>query len=97
MNLNNPIELNRYGYTAGNPINATDPSGQNLVKYGAIVKFVTGAAAILRMIPKTVVIGTIEGLVAAWKALNYRDELVKFSDYRAYTIAVAYIEASLMR
>jgi RHS repeat-associated protein len=27
VNFNNPIELNRYGYVAGNPINASDPSG----------------------------------------------------------------------
>jgi len=26
-NFTNPIELNRYGYTANNPINASDPSG----------------------------------------------------------------------
>ena len=27
VNYNNPIELNRYGYAAGNPVNASDPSG----------------------------------------------------------------------
>jgi RHS repeat-associated protein len=27
VNFNNPIELNRYGYTAENPLNASDPSG----------------------------------------------------------------------
>lgn len=33
QNLNNPIELNRYGYTADNPINASDPSGLGLVEF----------------------------------------------------------------
>jgi hypothetical protein len=30
VDFNNPIELNRYGYTAGNPVNAFDPSGNNI-------------------------------------------------------------------
>jgi RHS repeat-associated protein len=34
INVNNPIELNRYGYTANNPINAFDPSGYELVFRG---------------------------------------------------------------
>jgi len=30
VNYNDPMELNRYGYVAGNPVNATDPSGNGL-------------------------------------------------------------------
>jgi RHS repeat-associated protein len=32
VNYNNPIELNRYGYAAGNPVNLSDPSG-NFAEY----------------------------------------------------------------
>jgi RHS repeat-associated protein len=35
IDQNNPIELNRYGYTANNSVNATDPSGL-LAEYGLI-------------------------------------------------------------
>ncbi len=28
VNFGDPIELNRYGYAAGNPINLSDPSGK---------------------------------------------------------------------
>ena len=35
VSFNNPIELNRYGYTANNPVNASDPSGEAaLMEYG---------------------------------------------------------------
>ena len=33
VDFNNPIELNRYGYTAGNPINRTDPGGKTFVEF----------------------------------------------------------------
>jgi hypothetical protein len=32
VNFNNPIELNRYGYTASNPINYNDPTGLTLAE-----------------------------------------------------------------
>jgi RHS repeat-associated protein len=31
VNYRNPIELNRYGYTANNPVNGSDPTGHNVV------------------------------------------------------------------
>jgi RHS repeat-associated protein len=35
LNMQNPLELNRYSYTANNPVNYTDPSGhQILAEYG---------------------------------------------------------------
>jgi len=36
FSLNNPIELNRYGYTANNPINFRDPSGYSLIQTAII-------------------------------------------------------------
>ena len=45
-NFGNPVELNRYGYTANNPINAFDPSGNGLVEYamqGAAIGALLGA------------------------------------------------------
>ena len=36
INLQNPRELNRYGYTANNPINGFDPSGQGLLENAII-------------------------------------------------------------
>ena len=35
VNFNSPLELNRYGYTANNPVNAMDPSGHEMVGYSA--------------------------------------------------------------
>jgi RHS repeat-associated protein len=54
-NIGNPIELNRYGYTANNPVNATDPTGnQAFAEYvtnsfkgagfGATINFVSDIA-----------------------------------------------------
>ncbi len=33
INIHNPIELNRYVYTANNPVNAVDPSGLNMFNF----------------------------------------------------------------
>jgi RHS repeat-associated protein len=42
VNFNNPIELNRYGYTASNPINGSDPLGQMTAtaSYASVSKLV---------------------------------------------------------
>lgn len=32
VNFNNPVELNRYGYTANNPVNGMDPSGHSVIE-----------------------------------------------------------------
>ncbi|NJO07704.1 MAG: RHS repeat-associated core domain-containing protein [Chloroflexaceae bacterium] len=34
IDFQNPVELNRYGYTANNPVNGTDPSGLSFVETG---------------------------------------------------------------
>ncbi|NJL54749.1 hypothetical protein HC928_05815 [bacterium] len=34
IDFQNPVELNRYGYTANNPVNWTDPSGYLMVESG---------------------------------------------------------------
>ncbi|NJL92742.1 MAG: RHS repeat-associated core domain-containing protein [Anaerolineae bacterium] len=33
VNFRNPVELNRYGYVAGNPVNAWDPTGMVSINY----------------------------------------------------------------
>lgn len=57
-NYRNPIELNRYGYTAGNPVNGWDPSGYEGIfghvnqlreimtseRWGGVAGFVVGVA-----------------------------------------------------
>ncbi len=40
MNPDDPRELNRYVYTADNPVNATDPTGRGLYDYRAITEAV---------------------------------------------------------
>jgi hypothetical protein len=38
VNFGNPVELNRYVYTANNPINRADPGGHwGVVDYGAVL------------------------------------------------------------
>jgi RHS repeat-associated protein len=34
----NPVELNRYGYTGGNPVNRSDPSGHFFAEIGNLIK-----------------------------------------------------------
>jgi len=41
VNVNNPVELNRYVYTANNPVNAIDPSGYTLAETGSLQIFPT--------------------------------------------------------
>lgn len=44
VNYSHPIELNRYGYAAGNPVNASDPSGnQASVEYAILLGGIGGA------------------------------------------------------
>ncbi|NJL92484.1 MAG: hypothetical protein HC915_01560 [Anaerolineae bacterium] len=43
VNFRNPVDLNRYGYAAGNPVNAWDPSG--LFMESSLVRSVTGAVS----------------------------------------------------
>jgi RHS repeat-associated protein len=38
VDYKNPIELNRYGYTANNPVNYSDPSGLGLPSYASLIK-----------------------------------------------------------
>ncbi|NJO01367.1 MAG: RHS repeat-associated core domain-containing protein [Bacteroidia bacterium] len=42
LDVQNPVELNRYGYTANNPVNGTDPSGLNVITYGQTTDKITG-------------------------------------------------------
>jgi len=81
----NPIELNRYGYTAGNPINAYDPTGYSLLsfakqlieiytseRWGGVAGFVTGVA-----------IGTTREVVKAWACPQ------EASDFQGFALTVA--------
>lgn len=64
-NLQNPFELNRYLYVAGNPVNWTDPSGhQGFFDIGAIKKWVSNVAFRgAHGFFKTVWDGTVSGAV----------------------------------
>ncbi|ELS31341.1 MULTISPECIES: RHS repeat-associated core domain-containing protein [Pseudanabaena] len=44
--MNNPLSLNRYGYTHGNPVNGTDPSGMFLLEQAAVNRIIATLAAI---------------------------------------------------
>src|SRR6266545_5258982 len=50
MNPDDPRELNRYVYTADNPVNATDPTGRGLYDYGLTTSEETGEIASLSAI-----------------------------------------------
>jgi len=54
VNFGSPLELNRYAYTANNPINAMDPSGHNLVEYlgTQIVKVGAATTAVYFFAPR---------------------------------------------
>ncbi|MFM7886832.1 MAG: hypothetical protein ACKPCM_09110, partial [Pseudanabaena sp.] len=41
----NPLSLNRYGYTHGNPVNGTDPSGMFLLEQAAVNRIIATLAA----------------------------------------------------
>jgi len=76
INFSNPLELNRYGYSANNPVNASDPSGyfaeyagininsarniQAVAMIGAAVK--SGFIIALVMLPGGILAGELLGL-----------------------------------
>ncbi|NJL55185.1 hypothetical protein HC928_08345 [bacterium] len=45
IDVQHPVELNRYGYTANNPVNGTDPSGEALISYASANRVSTPSVA----------------------------------------------------
>ncbi len=68
MNYSNPIELNRYGYAAGNPVNLSDPIGLFAMGYADTYRPAIGSMAALKglavFVTATFVIGAVVFLVA---------------------------------
>ncbi len=65
IDFNNPIELNRYGYTANNPINFTDPSGHGADEYGGLLGIgITAARGALTGAGMGFVIGAAFGVLS---------------------------------
>jgi RHS repeat-associated protein len=58
VDYKNPMELNRYGYTANNPVNFYDPSGYAEIEYGQIIKkaalWAAASAAIVYATPSLI-------------------------------------------
>jgi RHS repeat-associated protein len=67
VNYQNPMELNRYGYTANNPINYADPSGYVTLKEYAITQvktlysFKSSSLALLGQLTLWLVVTTVWG------------------------------------
>jgi RHS repeat-associated protein len=68
VNYSNPIELNRYGYAAGNPVNASDPSGLFAMGYADTFRLAIGSMTALKalavFVTATFVIGAVVFLVS---------------------------------
>jgi RHS repeat-associated protein len=97
VDFNNPIELNRYGYTAGNPVNGSDPSGNDgLYNYGQkIQSVVLKGARILRWVPKTATLRWVYyGVTFAIRANFFLDTLKELRGRTNATIAVSAIEVA---
>jgi len=60
VTFNNPIELNRYGYTADNPVNHSDPEGLSFVDLSFIKKIAIAARPALGAVGKKLVDVAIE-------------------------------------
>jgi RHS repeat-associated protein len=105
-NLNDPSELNRYAYTANNPVNRFDPSGLFAVEYGGILSKVSVTAI---LVGAGIGAGTDVGfqlvfsegtLEERWDNLNWKSVLVSgllgaisggFGSYAAIAGKSAYI------
>jgi|GEM_PF-970129 len=77
----NPVELNRYVYTANNPTTYIDPSGYNLIGRGALNFIISGAKTGLQFIGKRLGTDFAKGMfagamgwVAGRIAVNYGTE-----------------------
>ena len=75
---NNPVEVNRYGYTANNPVNGFDPSGYEAVE--TAISWVNGKGKEIPVLAETggatlTVVGTLDGAVDAIEARLLAEEL----------------------
>ncbi len=80
LNPDDPRELNRYVYTADNPVNATDPTGHDLVGFGLTTSEETGEIASLSAIgDEEIAREALEkGTQYAWRA-KYLAQLLRAS------------------
>ncbi|NJL54040.1 RHS repeat-associated core domain-containing protein [bacterium] len=104
IDFQNPVELNRYGYTANNPVNGTDPSGYvNTLTYSRTTEDTTRGLRQLKYHQSTVrrrvaVESIADGLDLAMDALEIYQNVVDMLDLtqsgksRSFTIATAEID-----
>ncbi|NJO08060.1 MAG: RHS repeat-associated core domain-containing protein [Chloroflexaceae bacterium] len=104
IDVQHPVELNRYGYTANNPVNGTDPSGEvALSVYSRTTKDTTKGGRQLNTYQTTVrkpqaLESILDGLDLVLDALEIMEEIrgLNISEgEKRITVATAYIDGEL--